>query len=160
MKTSDIIMAIALIFFGILFLLDNIGLVSFHLGYTWPVFIILTGSVFWIAFFKTREKYGLILPGTIFSIYGLMFLICSLTYWHYMKYLWPGFLIAPGLGFFFLYYFGNRKNGHLIAAGIFSGLGLLFIFAIADIIILWPVLLILVGLYLIFKDKIKNKEKI
>jgi len=151
MKFSNIIIGIGLIILGLIFLSENFGYVEFDFGQIWPVFVILGGVGFWLGFLQDRKNYGLIMPATILTVYGLLFLYCSYDGWYNMQYLWPWFMIGPGIGFFFMYSFGEKDRGLLVPAGILSGIGLLFLFRHTGLLRYWPVILIIVGLVLILK---------
>jgi hypothetical protein len=151
MKTSDIIVGIFLIILGILFLADNFGYVEFDIGEIWPLLLVIGGAGFWVGFFQNRKNHGLLMPGTILIIFGLIFWYSANNGWYQMEYLWPGFMIGPGLGFFMMYFFGEREKALLIPAGILTGMGLIFFFSFTGMAEYWPVLLILGGLYLIYK---------
>ena len=88
-----------------------------------------------------------------------MFWFCALEGWWNMNYLWPGFLIGPGLGFVFMYLLGKREKGLLIPAGILIGMGLIFTFRYASILRFWPLILVGFGIYLIYKNASKNPEE-
>jgi hypothetical protein len=76
-----------------------------------------------------------------------------------MQYLWPFFLIGPGMGFYLMYFLGEKEKGLLIPAAILVGMGLLFILKFSHILKYWSVILIGTGLYLIYKH-IKSERKI
>jgi hypothetical protein len=151
MKKSDIIMGVILIILGILFLADNLEYITINFTDIWPFLMVLGGAAFWTGYFKNRKNYGLIMPGTILVIYGLVFWYCQAAGWEYMQYLWPFFLIGPGTGFYFMYQLGGKEKGLLIPAGILVGMGMLFILQYSGILKYWSVLLIIFGAYLIYK---------
>ncbi len=151
MKTSDIIIGLALIILGALFLSQNFGYLEFDFSEIWPLVIVVAGGGFWAGYFQNRKNYGLLMPGTILIIYGLLFWYCANAGWYNMQYLWPVFLFGPGLGFFMLYLFGDKEKGLLIPAGILTGLGLIFLFSFSNLSLYWPLILIGVGIYLIYK---------
>jgi hypothetical protein len=116
----------------------------------WPIFVLGTGVAFSIAFAVNRANYGLLMPATIATVYGLMFFYCVFEGWYMMRTLWPVFLIGPGLGFLLMYFLGKREQGLLIPAGILLGLGSIFLLDATEYHSLWPVLLIVAGLAIIF----------
>jgi hypothetical protein len=71
--------------------------------------------------------------------------------WNNMNDLWPVFLIGPGLGFYFMYQFGEKEKGLLIPAAILVGLGLIFMLDLNHILRYWSIILIAAGVYLIYK---------
>jgi hypothetical protein len=159
MKRSDIIIGIILIILGILFLADNLDYVAIDFTDIWPLLMVLGGAAFWIGYFQNKKNYGLIMPGTILIVYGLVFWYCQAAGWDYMQYLWPFFLIGPGIGIYLMYILGEKENGLLIPAGILVGMGLLFILRYTGILKYWSVLLIIFGAYLIYKH-LKAEKKI
>lgn len=155
---SDMVIGVGLVILGVLFLFENFGYIAFDFQDVWPVFVILAGTGFWIGYFQDKKNYGLLMPGSILVIYGLMFFYCVLEGWHYMSILWPVFIIAPGIGFFLMYLFGQREKGMLIPASILTGLGLLFMISHRGYLRYWPVILIVVGIVLIVRYQIKGKS--
>jgi len=151
MKISDFIIGLALVVLGLIFLFENFGIIEFDFSRMWPLIVISAGSGFWIGFFRSRKDSGLILPGTILLVYGFLFLFCALYGWWYMENLWPGFLFGPGLGFVLMYLFGEKEVGLLIPGGILLGLSIIFFLRYSVILDYWPLILIAVGLYLIYK---------
>jgi hypothetical protein len=154
-------MGIGLIIFGVLFLFDSWSHLHFNFGDFWPIIIILTGAFFLVSFWRKRINYGILLPGTILLVYGLMFLYSAAFGWDNMGELWPGFLFGPGLGFLLMYFFGKHENGLLVPAIIMITLsfifwaGSLFLF----IFRLWPIILIGFGGYLIYRGYMKQKRQ-
>ena len=73
MKTSDLIIGLGLVVLGFIFLSENFGFIKFDFRDIWPLIIVLGGLGFWFGFLKDRNNYGLIMPGTILIIYGLLF---------------------------------------------------------------------------------------
>jgi hypothetical protein len=157
MKTSDMIIGIGLIILGILFLFENFGYIAFDFKDVWPVFVILAGAGFWLGYVQDKKNYGLLMPGTILIIYGIMFFYCSVEGWYYMTYLWPLFIIAPGIGFFMMFLLGQKEKGLLVPASILTGIGILFMLGKSGFIRYWPVLLIILGIVMIVRYQIKSK---
>jgi hypothetical protein len=73
--------------------------------------------------------------------------------------LWPVFLLAPGIGFLFLFFLGDKNKALLWPAGILTLLGLLFILRYLEYLRYWPVILIVFGIVLIFWKKRRAVEK-
>lgn len=96
-------------------------------GTFWPtMFIIPLGLFFhWLYFSLTeRRAVGLLIPGGILFTVGL---VCQLsTLFDSWQYLWPGFILAPAVGLFEFYWFGNRNKWLLIPINIMGALSLLF----------------------------------
>jgi len=142
---------ILLIVLGVLFLIANIS--NYSLESLWPIFVLGPGVAFIVMFFRDRNNYGVLMPGTILSVIGLVFFACTMYGWHQMEQLWPFFVMAPGLGFVMMYVFGKRERGLLIPAGILTGLGLIFLLGVNESEYLWPGILILAGLLFLVRWK-------
>jgi len=158
MKKSDMIIGVGLVILGILFLSENFGYIEFDFQDIWPVFVLLAGAGFWIGYYQDRKNYGLLMPGTILIVYGLLFFYCSAEGWYLMSDLWPFFILGPGLGFFMMYLLGEREKGMLVPASILSGIAVLFLLSQSGFWRYWPVALIIVGIVLILK-KLTSEEK-
>ena len=101
----SLVPGIILIALGLLFLIPR--LLNVHLGELWPLLIFGGGIGFYVGFIHDRSNYGLLMPGTILSVIGLLFLYCTFEGWYMMETLWPIFIIAPGVGFVLMYLFGQ-----------------------------------------------------
>ncbi len=150
-STRSPLPGIILIVLGVLFLIANFS--DVHLDSLWPIFVLGPGVAFIVLFFRNRKDYGVLMPGTILTVIGILFFICTLTGWDQMQHLWPLFIMAPGLGFIMMYLFGKHERGFLIPAGILTGLGLIFLVDANESDYLWPIVLILIGLLFLLRWK-------
>ncbi len=153
----------SLVWGGFLVLLGAVLLIGnfydLHTEELWPIFLIGGAIAFFIGYFLNRDNYGLLMPGTILMVIGLLFFYCSLSGWYHMENLWPVFILAPALGFIAMYFGGVKEKGLLIPAGILTAIGLLFLLMSTDLGNYWPVLLILGGVLLIYMDRASKKKK-
>ncbi len=138
---------ILLIVLGVFFLLSNLTEVDIS-GF-WPLLLLAPGIYFFVLYFINRTDFGVLMPATVLTIIGLLFLYCEYAGWGAMHYLWPLFMLAPGIGFFLMYFLGKRERGFLIPGGILTGLAVLFLINLQDSDVFWPVILILAGLLLL-----------
>ena len=117
-----------LIALGALFTLEAFGWVQLSWNFLWPLFLLLPGIIFHIGFFAGNNKNpGLLVPGGILTVYGILFIIMVFLGWDLMKVLWPVFPLGVALGLFELYIFGSREPGLLIPVGILSLVGFGFL---------------------------------
>ncbi len=130
----------------------------FTWGDSWPLIIIAAGLLFFIGFFINKINYGLLMPGSILLIIGVLFLYLTQMGWYHMENLWPTFLLAPGIGFFMMCFFGPKKNKLWIPGTILVLLSVIFYAQFCFYFRYWPVILILLGLYLIFSQTKKKKR--
>ncbi len=162
MDKRSFFVGLILVVLGGLLLANNLGWLQINwfsliseIGVLWPWVLIVAGAAFWIGWIGNRQQYGLLLPGTVLLTYGLLFWYCQSYGWHEMGYrrLWAFFMIGPGLGFLAMYLLGPKERGYLVPGTILTGLGLLFVTGPYHWRTLWPVILILIGLRLLFKNR-------
>lgn len=93
----------------------------------WPSIFILPIGIFfhWLYFgFENRNHAGVLVPGGVLITVAAVCQISSLyDLWHIM---WPGFILAPAVGLFELYWFGEKEKGLLIPVAILTTVSLLF----------------------------------
>ncbi len=150
-STRSPLPGIILVVLGVLFLIANFS--NVHLDSLWPVFVLGPGIAFIVMFFRERNNYGLLMPGSILTVIGLLFFACTLNGWNEMEHLWPLFIMAPGLGFVMMYLFGKHERGLLIPAVILIGLGLVFLLEATESEYLWPIVLIVAGILFLVRWK-------
>ncbi|GIP31963.1 hypothetical protein [Paenibacillus sp. J2TS4] len=132
-------------------------------GLFWPsLFVIPAGLFFhWMYFSMTgRRGVGMLVPGGVLLTAGVVCQISMLfDSWNYM---WPGFILAPAVGLFELYWFGGRNKWLLIPINILTVLSILFfsVFSIGSMLthlsIGWPIIpvaMILVGAFMLVAKK-------
>lgn len=157
-------------FWGIVFILIGLlGLANqiininlFEFGNLWPLFILIPGLSFEYSYFVNKKNSGLLVPGGILTIIGLLFVFETATRWNFSRYTWPIYILAPAIGLFQLYIFGERDRGLLIPVGVLTiiavisfisiSFGNIFVWLNTSIIL--PIGLVAIGLYIIF-----SKEK-
>jgi len=163
-NTGALVGGSLLIIFGVLALLGKI-FQNFNFWNTfWPFVIIGIGLLFFVGMFAGgRSVSGLAIPGSIITTIGLMLFYQNITnHWESWSYGWTVILMSVGVGIFIMGLWG--QNGNQRAAGLRVlrlGLILFVIFgAFFELIftagrpfglraIIFPVGLILLGLYLV-----------
>jgi len=153
---SNYTVGIILILLGAFFLCVQLGLVNWD--NFWPIILIVGGLLFYLGFLVNRRNFGLLMPGTILLVIGVLFFYTNQGYWHRMDELWPTFVLAPGLGFILMYIFGPKGNALWIPATVLIVLACLFYGRLWGIFRYWPVILIAVGLYLLVRGFNLPKE--
>jgi hypothetical protein len=152
---------ILLIGFGLLALLSQIFDVD--AGQLWPFIIIGFGALFFVGMVAGgKSTAGLAVPGSIISVIGLMLFFQNLTgHWESWAYGWTIILMSVGMGIYIMGWWSGEAGPRASGANLFRlGLILLVIFgaffemlfqsfALADYI--FPVGLILLGLYFVFR---------
>lgn len=155
-----------LIGFGLLSLASQLFRNVMDWSYVWPLAVIVAGALFFAGMFLGgRSVSGLAIPGTIIAGIGLVLLYQNLTsHWESWAYSWALIIIFVGLGIFLAGAYardeGQRRSGvKLMKIGfiLFVVFGAFFemIFSMDRSLgfrgVLFPALLILLGLYLIVR---------
>ena len=73
MRSRNFIPGLLLIVLGAIFLAGNLG--AFEFWEYWPVIIILLGVAFFGIWLRERPNYGLLMPASVLTIVGILFLI-------------------------------------------------------------------------------------
>jgi uncharacterized membrane protein HdeD (DUF308 family) len=151
-RKSAVFPAIILIILGAVFLMANFSS-KWSWDFWWPVFVLVPGLAFYFWYFSSSNKTkisGILLPGTILTLFGIFFFITTWLNWQHMDSLWPTFILVPGLAFF-VFYFAQpeREKGILIPAFILTGLAIVFYLSFGLSNKLWPLILIALGLILL-----------
>lgn len=153
-----------LIGFGLLTLASQVFRDVVFWSYLWPLAVVICGALFFAGMFLGgRQVSGLAIPGTIITGIGLLLLYQSLTsHWESWAYSWALIVVFVGLGIFIMGAHakdeGRRRAGvKVMKVGLilFVVFGAFFemIFSMDRSLgfrgLLFPVLLVLLGVYLI-----------
>lgn len=157
-----------LILLGVLGLLD--GLLNLNLltmGNFWPAIILGIGFIFEYGYFSDKKNPGLLVPGGIMTVLGLLFFFETFTDWNFSEYTWPIYILAVAFGLFQLYIASGKPVGLLIPISILSGISFIFILIMIynrffwqyGIQLFWGVLLIAAGILVIVRSSFKWNRK-
>ena len=153
-----------LIIFGMLAMLGQLFRSLDFWGTFWPFIIIGFGILFFVGMLAGgRSVSGLAIPGTIITTLGLMLFYQNITnHWESWSYGWTVILMSVGLGIFIMGAWGQSQTQRAAGLGVLRiGVILFIIFgAFFELIftagrsfglrsIIFPVGLVLLGLYLI-----------
>ena len=140
-------------------------------GFLWPFIIIAIGAVFFVAMFAGgKQTAGLAIPGSIVGGIGLVLLFQNITrHWESMSYFWALIILFVGVGIYIMGWYGGDANQKRSGMSVMKvGLILFIIFgAFFELIfssfnnLLFPILLILLGAYLILSRSVllgRNKD--
>ena len=147
-----------LIGFGLLSLVSRLFR-GFDWSFLWPIAIISFGAIFFIVMLSGgKNTAAFAIPGSIISGIGLVLLFQSLTkHWESMSYFWTFIIIFVGLGIYLMGRYGEEPNQRAAGLRLMRVGFILFIIfgAFFEMMfssfgnIVFPVLLILLGIYLI-----------
>jgi hypothetical protein len=150
-RLGAIWIGLSLIGFGIVFFLAQ------WIGWDqiWPIFPLLGGLAFVVGYVLTGFKDGgLVFVGTGAILVGLFLFGFTLGTWEWgeMQKLWPVFPLIGGLAFFALFLAERARDVGTLGVGCAAmvvglvGLAVTFGFVGTQIVKLWPLLLVFVGL--------------
>ncbi len=163
-NVGSLIAGSILIVFGLLALFSHFFSNFDFWSYVWPIIIIAFGGLFFVGMLAGGPSVsGLAVPGSIFSVLGLMMLFQNLTHhWESWAYSWTIIIVSVGLGVFIMGAYTNneyrRRSGlqvmkvgailFIIFGGFFEMLFSAFrLNGLSQYV--FPALLILLGLYLV-----------
>ena len=138
--------------------LFNKPLISLGPDDFWPMIILLAGAGFELAYYVTLRAPGLLVPGGILTICGLLFFFETATNWRFAAYTWPVYLFSVAVGLFQLFLHSGRPKGLLtgicIIAGVAVACFIVMFFRIflstVDLAVAIPLVLIGGGLVMFF----------
>ena len=102
----------------------------------WPLLLIWFGLS---SGSSRRADGGSPMASGVLITYGIMFMLCEVSGWQLMQYIWPGFLLGPALGLYKSYRItGSRaqRSEARILLGIGGGLMLCMLFPLKYMIAL------------------------
>lgn len=144
---SSIVTGVILILFGIFLLLDSLNILSFSANHV----LSIIGIIFLLAYFFTKKP-GLLIPGVMLSLFSLI-LIFNIGY---LPYLW---MLSIALSFFAVYLTKEKDTSWaLIPSSILLAITLIIIFEYYTTLNAFPVILIIIGAYLLYKNYMKDKK--
>ncbi len=111
-----------LIFAGILFMLQNLNLISSAWGVVWGLIFGIAGGVFLYVFFSDRSQWWTVIPGI--TLMGLMVLIFAEQFFPNFENIWGGGIFLGGIALsFWVVYLVNREAWWaIIPAGVLTTL--------------------------------------
>jgi hypothetical protein len=152
---KNLTIAILFILTGIALLLHELNLLTEWLS--WPLILITIGILLLIKFLRNPESYQILMPVAILLIIGTLFLYLERASYHHIGHLWPTFILAPGVGFLFLFLFGPPNNSYWVPALILSAVAGLFYLNCWHFGRFWPFLFVLIGVTLLLQGLLAKR---
>ncbi len=151
----------------IVLIIGTILLVSHYhpISLDWTAVLMIIGIGLFVAGILQKD-HGAVFPGTFLFLFGLLFSlknsrIILMDWWE----LWPVILLLLGIAFLAHYIFDTDRKGRLLPGILLIAIAFLLLFVPFcwyDIFYwvskLWPVILIITGLYLIIKSTRRRKN--
>ncbi|SKA84836.1 hypothetical protein SAMN05443428_10673 [Caloramator quimbayensis] len=156
----NIFVGLLLVGIGIILIIQRTLGIDINIwNYLWPFFLIVLGIMIHYNFFAGRDKSNSLIFGGILLTYGLLFIFNTITNGMYHSDLYFVYPLGIGIGFFENYILGNRDNKSLMISIILIVISIYI--ALKQILpefynirdYLFPVFIIIFGIYLLFKNK-------
>ncbi|WP_392486189.1 LiaF transmembrane domain-containing protein [Haloimpatiens sp. FM7315] len=160
MKKTSTIWGFVFIAFGAVLLLNQFFPNNIiNIEYLWPVFVLIPGLSMEIGYFSKKKNPGVLVPGGILTVIGILFFFEVFTDWRFSEYTWPFYLLSVAFGLLQLYLFSKRNKGLLIPIAILTVIALSsFLSMIFNNFLGWvdyslvvPIIFILFGVYILAK---------
>lgn len=100
---------IALLAAGLIIVLGKIGFFSFIGSVLWPFALLVGGILLYVLYFGRLLPTVVLVPAGILSVYGVLFIFCTLFGWSFINQLWPLFMFGPAAGLYGYYAFEPFK---------------------------------------------------
>lgn len=162
------ILAILLIGIGVSSILNQVfGWNLFRFIDLGGMFVLIPGLWFEYLYFSKHHSPGVLVPGGILTTIGVLTLIESNTFPMIGNYIDSLYIMAPAVGLFQLYVHDKRDKGLLIPVVILTLIALMDfiseivgdIFSFIDASIVWPIILVIIGVSLLMRRSQETKEK-
>ncbi|HDM70943.1 MAG: hypothetical protein DRP30_04115 [Thermotoga sp.] len=118
----------------------------------WPAFLVGFGVAF-ILQGLMRNNGKELSSGILFTGIGIVFVFCKIFGWWLMKFLWPTFILSPGIGLLIQRIYSGREYKQSLFY-LLSISGLLYIVVLGtEYPIMWGIGLIFLGIYVLIRQK-------
>ena len=118
---NRLLWGVILVVAGILFLLQNVGLLPLG-GFVWAVLFALAGAIFMGVFLQNRDNWWAIIPGLSLLGIGGVTALSVVAPTQVGPWIGGGFLFLIGLAFWVVYYLNRSYWWALIPAGVLTTL--------------------------------------
>jgi hypothetical protein len=163
-KKKQVLAGIIIILIGIFVLWVNLKLFEGSFGKLWPALLLLIGVFLYILYFSSRKKKNRLAVSflaTFISISAIPLFVLTFTSFSHFPYVWPGFILAVGIGLFTVYLYGQRRKTTLFLAQIVTIIPLLvwIFFAMRSKFgLVIGVVLLMIGVALLGRGIIRKTE--
>jgi hypothetical protein len=161
-RINSMVWGTVLLLAGLVLTLGQLRIIDLSGDMTVPILLLAVSVVFHLYYFlSSGRNEGLLVPGGIMLVYGLLFLSvakfnCS------MNQMWPLFILGPALGLFELYVFSKGTKGSMVPVFILTVIGggfLLMNFYNMSFAIIIAIVLIVLGVTLMVNAFFKSSHK-
>lgn len=161
-RINSMVWGTVLLLAGLVLTLGQLNVIDLSGDMTVPIILLALSVVFHLYYFLTSNRNeGLLVPGGILLVYGLLFLAVAKLNGS-MGQLWPLFILGPALGLFELYVFSKGRNGSMVPVFILTVIGggfLLMNFYNMSFGIIVAIVLIVLGVMLMISAFVKNAQR-
>ena len=161
-KVFTIVVAVFFILVGVLGLLSSLTSFSIDWSFLGAAIPLLIGIFFEVQYFSERKEPGILVPGGILTVIGVLVLLEHFFGDGLSEYIWPFYISAPAVGLFQFYWFGKRDRALLVPVSILSVVCLISLmialYKIPPFSFILPILLLAIGCYLFYAYLRKGRK--
>ncbi|MBO2943233.1 hypothetical protein JJQ72_04460 [Paenibacillus sp. F411] len=160
---KDLALGLFIIAAGLFILLGKLGFFAFLGRNLWPLLLLVPGVLLHLWYFTRRRSAELLIPAGILTVYGVLFLICSLGGWHLLNALWPILILGVGVGIYEYDFFESPRSrgAFLVSSGLIALSLLLLVFTWWGTSVIYVVALglIIAGVWMIYGRSRKKNSR-
>lgn len=113
----------------------------------WPIFVLIVGVGLTLLFSSDKREIGLLWLGSMMIMLSIFFFYLNYTSWAQLKKLWPLFITIVSISILLCYFYNREKILLFVGIlGILLSAAFILIFGISSS--LWPVSLVIAGLFI------------
>ena len=153
MKKTSFLYGIIFILFGLLIIINQFIKINISL---WP-FLFIIGA-FFVSSNLSKNNPGVLIPSTILFLLGIFFIFETSTDWQYSSLGWPTYILIVGISFLVTWIYSKNRN-YLVPSIILIIFSAIFYSLSFNNSLIFAVLTIILGFFLIFDSIFKNKNE-
>ncbi len=161
-RINSLVWGTVLLLVGVVLTLGQLNVIRLDGDMTWPVIVLAIGLIFHLYYFFSREhNEGLLVPGGILLVYGVLFLLSQGG--QSIGKLWPLFILGPAFGLFELYVFSKGRKGSMIPVFILTAIGgglLLMYYDVANGQVILAILAVCLGAGLMISSFVRSSRHV
>ncbi|MFH1249010.1 MAG: hypothetical protein V1660_02570 [archaeon] len=148
------VIAVLFLISGIALLLEGQGILP-GIHNLWPMFVFVVGMGLSLMFYQDCKDVGLLGLGSFLLMTSILFFYLNYTSWVKLKEWWASFIFIVGASLIICSIYSRKRIFFLVGLfGILLSIAFILIFAVSAS--LWPVSLIIAGIFILIISRFDN----